>query len=138
MVKVSKLISGWLNKIQRSSRVKEERGFTLIEMLAVVTIIGVIAGIAVPSVAAVVENSKERVCEVNLLQLERGYESHLLMENIKHSDEIFTQFLEEYSEPVCDEDCEVIYVDGKVMCSEQSEGITGDPEDNKGDGEPYL
>lgn len=39
---------------------KEQKGLTLVELLAVIVILGIIAGIAVPSIGGIIENSKEK------------------------------------------------------------------------------
>lgn len=42
------------------------KGFTIVELLAVLVILGVIAGIAVPKVSQTIQNSKVKACEANL------------------------------------------------------------------------
>ena len=39
-------------------RLKNEKGLTLVELLAVIVILGVIAAIAVPSIGNIIENSR--------------------------------------------------------------------------------
>ena len=39
-------------------RLKNEKGLTLVELLAVIVILGIIAAIAVPSIGNIVENSR--------------------------------------------------------------------------------
>ncbi len=38
---------------------KNQKGFTLVELLAVIVILGIIAAIAIPSIGAIIDNSKK-------------------------------------------------------------------------------
>jgi type IV pilus assembly protein PilA len=42
------------------SKLKEQKGFTLVELLAVIVILGIIAAIAIPAIGNVINNSKEK------------------------------------------------------------------------------
>ena len=52
------------------------QGFTIIELLAVLVILGVIAGIAVPKVSQTIYNSKVKACEANLDMITRAIERY--------------------------------------------------------------
>ncbi|GGD03506.1 prepilin-type N-terminal cleavage/methylation domain-containing protein [Pontibacillus salipaludis] len=66
---------------------KDEKGFTLVELLAVIVILGIIAAIAIPSIANVVENGKK---DSVLRTAEQAVESYRLMYTAEPSNEVFT------------------------------------------------
>ncbi|MFF5993508.1 type II secretion system protein [Lysinibacillus sp. KU-BSD001] len=45
---------------QLKKRIKNEKGLTLVELLAVIVILGIIAAIAVPAIGNIIQNSRER------------------------------------------------------------------------------
>jgi type IV pilus assembly protein PilA len=51
---------------------KEQKGLTLIELLAVIVILGIIAGIAVPTIGGIIENSKEKAHDANIQMFENA------------------------------------------------------------------
>jgi hypothetical protein len=86
-------------------------------VVAVVAILGILAGIAVPSVIGLIEEARKGVCDANVLQLERVYEGYLALESIVHSEVVFEQYLQDYDGSLCPIDGEISYVDGEVWCS---------------------
>jgi len=64
-------VLGLLPRILRGSK-----GFTIVELLAVLVILGVIAGIAVPKVSQTIQNSKIKACETNLNMITQAIERY--------------------------------------------------------------
>lgn len=56
---MKKVVNNWKKMI------KNETGFTLVELLAVIVILGVILAIAVPAIGNIIDNSKSSVDEAN-------------------------------------------------------------------------
>ncbi|MEK4910498.1 prepilin-type N-terminal cleavage/methylation domain-containing protein [Niallia sp. FSL M8-0099] len=57
-------------------RIKNEKGLTLIELLAVIVILGIIAAIAIPSISGIIQNSKEdavRADAITILNAAKNY-----------------------------------------------------------------
>jgi len=112
----------------RLNRSINNRGLTLVELLAVIVILGIIAAIAVPSVIHLLEKSKEDVCLANLTELKRQYELKLELESIEHTDLVFKKYLLENNDYICPSGGEISYEDGVVNCSIHSHSDE-DPKD---------
>lgn len=50
-------------------KLKDQRGLTLIELLAVIVILGIISAIAVPNIGKVIDNSKESAIRADAIQI---------------------------------------------------------------------
>ncbi|MBG9543263.1 hypothetical protein ABE29_10815 [Cytobacillus firmus] len=112
------------------------RGFTLVELLAVIAVLGILAAIAVLSIGGVIEKTRRDVCNANTAEVERQYERHLHLEGVEHSEAAFGQLLLDFGEEVCPVDGVIHYVDSEVRCSVHSEESPGDDEDE--DDVPFL
>jgi type IV pilus assembly protein PilA len=53
-------------------RLKNEKGLTLIELLAVIVILGIIAAIAIPSIGGIIQKSKEDAIKADAIQVING------------------------------------------------------------------
>ncbi|WP_335871168.1 type II secretion system protein [Bacillus sp. 2205SS5-2] len=94
-------------------RVSDDDGFTLLDMLAVIVVLGIIGSIGVLSFIGMKERTEEDVCVSNLLQVESDYRRHFVVDEVVHSDFLFSEHLLQYDE-ICPVGGMVGYDDGRV------------------------
>jgi prepilin-type N-terminal cleavage/methylation domain-containing protein len=64
--------------VKISKALANQKGFTLIEMLTVLVIIGIIGAIAVPRIMGVMMDAKEKACAANIKAIETAVSAYLL------------------------------------------------------------
>ncbi|MGM0900243.1 MAG: type IV pilin protein [Bacillota bacterium] len=72
------------------NRLKDQRGLTLIELLAVIVILGIIAAIAVPSIMNVIDKSKEDAIKSDAIQIINGAKLYIASENVDDGEILWT------------------------------------------------
>jgi prepilin-type N-terminal cleavage/methylation domain-containing protein len=117
---------------------KKSGGFTLIEIIVVIAILGIIAAIAVPRVDGFTSMAKERVCVANRKTIEIIYASFLAEKNLTHSDSVFNQFLLDNLDEICPSGGVITYEDGKVKCDVYVDEGEPPEEDSPGKEIPWL
>lgn len=60
---------------------RNKKGFTLIELMIVVAIVGILTAVAVPIYSTVTKHSKEKICDANRLMLESVSDAYLEVGN---------------------------------------------------------
>lgn len=74
---------------------KNEKGLTLIELLAVIVILGIIAAIAVPSIGGIIQKSREDAVKADALQILNAAKIYVSSNGVDTTD-ITDEMLAEY------------------------------------------
>lgn len=106
-----------------------QKGFTLIELVILIAILGILATIAMPYFIGYIEKVKTEICNINCLELEKQYNIYLEIEVRDHSELVFNQFIDEYDK-ICPKGGEVTYAERKFKCKIHSS--------NEEDDVPYI
>jgi len=70
---------------QKKSLLRNEKGLTLIELLAVIVILGIIAAIAIPSVSSIISKSKVNTHRANAQLIVDAARNMVLVDNLESS-----------------------------------------------------
>lgn len=115
---------------------KKSDGFTLVELIVVIAILGIIATIAVPRLFGFKSIAEERACHANRKTVERMYSVFLVGND--HEESVFNQFLIENFDEICPTGGVISYEDGKVKCSVHGSWSEGEEDKEPGEEVPWL
>jgi len=85
------------------NRVRKSKGFTLVEIMIVVLIIGILLSIAVPNFIKARETSRSKTCMGNLKQVDSAKEQYAMENKLGEGEAIGDPLWPDYikKEPVC-------------------------------------
>ncbi len=108
-------------------------GFTLVEVLLVLTVIGVVIAVSIPLFGGYLEQVSSAACMANRSQFRRMYEAHLIAEGKRHSLLEFGAFLDSYDKEICPGSGVIAFLEQRISCS-----VHQDNDEDDGESVPFL
>ena len=101
----------------RNKRSRSEKGFTLLELLAVMGLLAILLALASLKGTDILVNARVRVCQYNRTQLIKNYESHLVAIGEEHSETLLAGFILEEGENICPSHDTISNAVQNLLCS---------------------
>lgn len=108
-----------MKKLGKSNnkRSRSEKGFTLLELLAVMGLLAILLALASLKGTDILANARERVCHYNRALLIKKYESHLVAIGEEHNETLFAGFIMEEGENICPSHGTISIAFQNLLCS---------------------
>ncbi|KFL44429.1 hypothetical protein CH76_01060 [Lysinibacillus sp. BF-4] len=82
-----------LKKFMNKKLVKNEKGLTLVELLAVIVILAIVAAIAVPAIGNVIENSRYKAAKADAITVLNAANIYFTEKTVKDGDKVTIEAL---------------------------------------------
>jgi prepilin-type N-terminal cleavage/methylation domain-containing protein len=103
--------------------IKNRKGVSLIELMLVISIIGIISLIVTPKFITSRNTTTKTVCEFNRSELKKSYEIFLLKNGLVGDNINFNNFLTEYNQNICPDGGVITINDGEIYCDKHIDNV---------------